>query len=98
MSIKLILRSNSLTFRGDGSTLSKTFNCLTAPIIWGDPRPSATFDLTQTLPTDVLNIDSSDGKTVTATVGLLGSITFTWPTGQAIPSGQHVIVSWDFEF
>lgn len=98
MTIKLILKSNSLTFKGDGSALAKTFNCLTAPIVWGDPRPSPTFALAQTMPTDAINLDSSDGKAVTASMGLLGNITFTWPTGNPIPNGDKVTVSWDFEF
>ena len=96
MSIKTVLKSCSMTFVGDGSSTSKQFVIATAPIVFGDPRPSPTFSLVQTIPSAAVNLDSSDNQTVTASAISLGIVTFTWPS--AIPSGTQVTVTWDFEF
>jgi hypothetical protein len=85
----------SIGTKGDGTSTSATYNLLTSPFMLSGIASgsgvgmSLTFQVAlSNLPSSIEVIGSSDGQTVTGTVGLLGAITFTWPT--AIPNGDFV--------
>jgi hypothetical protein len=89
---------------GDGSSTSVQFNFLTDPFVLGNAgapsipsQISPAFALTlSNLPTAITVISSSDGQTVTPTLGSLGNVTFSWPV--AIPNGTAVTMYGLLEF
>lgn len=89
---------------GDGASTSVIYNLLTDPFVLGLPGApsipstfSATFSLgLSNLPTGMDVISSSDAQTVTVSLGLLGAVTFSWPT--AIPNGVAVTMYGKMEF
>lgn len=97
MSIKSICYF-SIGFIGDGTAASKTVNFSSAPFVLAShgsvpgiaAQMSSAFVLSTTLPTAIADLFSSDSQAVTATLGLLGAVTFAWPN--AIPNGDKVNV------
>jgi len=88
---------------GDGSSTSITITVATAalvmqfPLVRSSDEASTKFDLTSLTVTNAVNLISSDGQTISATVGLLGAtITFDWPI--AVPNGTRVTVYGDLVF
>lgn len=77
----------TLGYRGDGSTTQQVFNLLSDPFALAPAASPAegtniqfSFSLSLSiLPTAIEVIGSSDGQTVTPTLGSLGNITFAWP-------------------
>lgn len=94
----------SLGIVGDGSTNSQQFNFLTDPFVLGAAGAvggGTALDLTFTLgisnlPTGITCMYSSDGQTVTPTLGSAGAVTFAWPV--AIPAGDLVTMYGALEF
>lgn len=94
----------SLGVEGDGSTTSQIFNMLKDPFVLGAAGATgggAALGFTFTvglsnLPTAIKVTSCSDGQTVTATLGTLGNITFSWPV--AIPADTEVSMYGVMEF
>src|SRR2546421_6892743 len=94
----------SLGVVGDGSTTSQTFNMLTDPFVLGAAGATGggaalgfTFSVgLSNLPSAITVVSSSDGQTVTPTLGTLGSVTFSWPV--AIPANTEVTMYGILEF
>lgn len=80
---------------GDGVTTQQTLNLISDPFSISPAQSIAgsvfTFKVSSTvLPTGMDVIASSDGQTVTPSLGLLGNITLSWPI--PIPNGDKVTV------
>lgn len=83
----------SLGVMGDGTSTSITVNFNTAPFVLSSfgsvpgsaPQLSLGFIGSTLLPSAIGDLYSSDTQILSATLGLLGSVTFSWPN--AIPSG-----------
>jgi len=93
----------SIGFVGDGTSVSKTVNFNTAPFVLGGAGGAGTalqlspnFALSTLVPTSLDSLTSSDGQAVTASIGALGAVTFTWPN--AVPAGDSVLVQGYLEF
>lgn len=94
----------SLGVVGDGTTTNQQFNLLTDPFVLGAAGGvggGAELDLTFTLgisnlPTGITWMYSSDGQTVTPTLGMAGAVTLSWPV--AIPAGTLVTMYGVLEF
>lgn len=88
----------SLDLVGDGISTSIAVNVVTAPFILASANGgtfSPTFTLSTLMPTGTDNVTSSNGIATTATIGLLGAITFNFATA---PSLSHFSVEGYFEF
>lgn len=69
-----------LSFEGDGSSTTLATNLVTAPLGFAAPNNvtlAPAFTLLGTLPTAIHN-EQCTGGSVTAALGLLGSVTFTF--------------------
>ena len=93
----------SLSVVGDGTSTSETANFNTSPFVYGgigsigSPQTFSTGFLSlSTLPCSITITSSTDGQTISTSIGLLGAVTFTWPT--AIPNGTVVTWSGYVEF
>lgn len=94
----------SLGVVGDGTTTSQQFNLLTDPFVLGAAAGTgggAELALTFTmgisnLPTGITVDSSSDGQTVTPTLGMAGAVTFSWPI--AVPADTPVTMYGILEF
>lgn len=89
---------------GDGSSVSITANLLADPFVLGLPgAPSIPSQLNpafavtlSNLPSGIGVIASSDGQSVSASLGLAGAVTFTFPNAPV--SGQLVTLYGKLEF
>lgn len=97
MAIKTIC-SFSLQMFGDATTTSITVVIATAPFQLTGASGTTfqpTFNLATLTPTGTDNVTASNGIAVTAALGLLGEITFTFATP---PNSNHFTVTGFFEF
>jgi hypothetical protein len=93
----------SMDVVGDGAATSITVTVASAPIIFQFPlvhtsdQASSKFDITALTVTNLLNLVSTDGQTITGSVGLLGTtLTFTWPI--AVTNNTKIVVYGDLVF
>lgn len=94
----------SLGVEGDGASTSATFNLLTDPFVLGAAGATGggaalgfTFTLgLSNLPSALKVTASSDGQTVTPTLGSGGNVTFSWPV--AIPANTEITMYGVLEF
>lgn len=87
-----------MSFEGDGSSTSLTTNLLTAPLGFiapGNVTLAPAFTLVGTLPSAIHN-ESCSGGSVTASLGLLGSVTFNF--GFTPASGTTYLIAMDLIF
>lgn len=104
MALKQML-AFALRVVGDGSDRTVSAVIGTAPFGIGVPTPASgtvsappLFSLSAPLPTAVINVVSSLGKTISAGAISLGVVTFTYGTGEALDDGQIDIIYGDFVF
>ena len=89
MAIRVSLPFN-INFHVDGVSKTLVTNTTTSPYLWGN---STSYNLAASVaalvPTSSSGVTSSDGTAVSAVVGLLGAVTFTWDTPPA--AGDWVV-------
>lgn len=86
----------SIGVQGDGSITSASLNLLSDPFVLGaaagagaGAQLGTTFLVSiSNLPSSISVVASSDGQTVTPTLGSGGAVSFAWPI--AIPAGDFV--------
>ena len=86
-----------IAVRGDGTSAAITLDLATAPFVFGGgsgvgsaPQLPAGFSARGVAPTAVEVISSSDGKTVSPSLGLLSAVTFTWQSADKPANGVDV--------
>ena len=80
----------------DGTSTTLTVNTITSPFLWGN---SSSYNLAASIaglsPSGTNTLSSSDGTGISATIGLLGNITFTW---ESAPMAGEVIIGGNIVF
>jgi hypothetical protein len=89
MAIHVALPFN-LVFHADGVSTTLVTNTTTSPYLWGN---STSYNLAASIaaliPTGTSGVTSGDGTVVSAVVGLLGQVTFTWNSPPA--AGDYIL-------
>jgi|GEM_PF-5541390 len=74
----------ALNVQCDGVSNTLLTNTNTTPFQWGNvSSANLSPTLSALIPSGINSLSSSDGQAVTAVVGALGAITFTWPNAPA---------------